>query len=144
MPPYADIYVLAPSRTVSAIMAFLDRFAPVREVTASEYEIPQYADSPHTIFRTAHEVVDYCCRHPAETQAIYWRRIGEGDPVFAMVFFTSDGQLVLGLSIAGDTEQSFLAELRAHAGSEIGYITAESPPPDTAAEFRRIAQSSFA
>ncbi len=138
MPPYADIYVLTQSRTEATISAFLDCFAPVREETADDYCIPQHADSPHTIFRTAPEVVAYCCCHASETQSIYWRRVGDGDPAYAMVFFTSDGFLILGLSTDESTADRYFAELRTHAGSDTGYVTVESPPPETAAEFRRF------
>ena len=142
MPPYADIYVLTQSRTEEAIAAFLDRFAPVRKETADEYCIPRHADAPHTIYRTAADVVAYCCGQVSESQCVYWRRVGDGDPAYAMVFFTSDGFLILGLSTDESMAEWYFAELRTHAGSDIGYITGESPPPETATEFRRLSHES--
>jgi hypothetical protein len=141
MPPYADIYVLTQSRTEATVLSFLDRFAPIRAETADEYCIPQYADSAHIVFRAAAEVVSYCCRYTSETQSIYWRRAGDGGPAYAMVFFTSDGFLILGLSTEESAVERYFAELLTHAGSDVGYVTVESPPPDNSAEFRKFASS---
>ena len=142
MPPYADadIYVLAKSRTEAAVVEFLDYFAPEREQSAVDYWIPQYEDPPQQIFQAASEVVNYCCRHSTEMQSIYWRRVGDGEPEHVMVFFTSDAQLIFGLSVNENVADQFFAELQRHARSDIGYITFESPPPETAAEFCLLAQ----
>ena len=140
MPPYADIYVLATSRTEAAVDEFLDYFAPQREQSAIDYSIPQHEDPPQRVFQTASEVVTYCCQHSTETQSIYWRRVGDGEPAHVMVFFTSDAQLIFGLSVSENVANQFLAELQRHAHSDIGYITFESPPPETAAEFFLHAQ----
>jgi len=144
MPPFADVYVLADSRTEAAVVGFLTHFAPEREQTADEYWIPQHADSPQQIIRDAYEVVSYCCCHSTEAQSIYWRRIGDDDPAHLMVFFTSDTQLIFGLSVSETAADQFLAELRKYAHSDIGYIAFESPPPETAVEFRQLAHRSSA
>ena len=144
MPPFADVYVLAKSRTEAAVVEFLGHFAPQREQSADEYWIPQHADPPQHIFQTATEVVAYCCNHPTETQPIYWRRVGDGEPAHLMVFFTSDAQLIFGLSVSENVADQYLAELRGHAHSDIGYIAFESPPPETAVEFRQFAHRSSA
>lgn len=140
MPRYADIYVLTPSRTKATIRAFLDRFAPDRAETAKEYWIPEHVDTPHTVLHSATEVISYCCGHQSETQSLCWRRIGDGGPKYAMVIFTKDAQVILGLSTEEFAAQGLLTILRDHAGSDIGYITVEGPPPQTAAEFRRMAR----
>jgi hypothetical protein len=59
-----------------------------------------------------------------------------------MVIFTKDAQVILGLSAEEYAAQALLAVLKSHAGSDVGYITVEGPPPQTAAEFRRIARES--
>jgi hypothetical protein len=138
MPPYADIYVLARSRDEATVTTFLDHFAPDREETQDEYTIPQNAGEPRMTLGSAAEVVSHCCLHPAETQSIYWRRVGDGDPAYGMVFFTSDGCLILGLSVAESNAQALLSELRKHTRSDYSYATVESPPPDSGAEFRKL------
>jgi hypothetical protein len=144
MPPYADIYMLTKTRNEDSVSAFLERFAPLREETAVDYGIPQHVDSPHTTFLTAVEVVAYCCEHTSEPYSVYWRRLGDGDPAYAMVFFTSDGFLILGLSTEEGTAKRCFAELLEHNGSDIGYVTIETPPPETATEFRRFAEEQSA
>ena len=144
MPPYADIYVLTKSRTETVVAAFLERFAPAREEMTDEYLIPQFAEAPRTVFTTSAEVIRYCCSHTSEPQSVYWRLLGDEDPAYAMVFFTSDAQLILGLSVNEEAADRFLAELRSHAGSDIGYITFENPPPGTATEFCKIAREASA
>jgi len=136
MPRYADIYVLTPLRTKATVRAFLDRFLPERAETADEYWIPQHFDVPHTVLHTAAEVISYCCGRPSETQSIYWRRVAGGseDPAYAIIIFTADGHLILGLSTEEYLAQRYFADLRRHSGSEIGYITVGSPPPQTAAD----------
>src|SRR5882672_8659042 len=99
MSSYTDIYVLASSRTEATVRAFLKRFLPDRAETASEYWIPQHVDTPHTVLQSSAEVIAYCCGHSSAPQSIYWRRIGDDGPAYAMVFFTADGHLILGLSI---------------------------------------------
>jgi hypothetical protein len=144
MPPYSDIYVLTQSRTEATISSFLDRFVPVREETADDYCIPQHVKFPHTVFRTAAEVVSYCCSHASVSQSVYWRQVSGDDPAYAMVFFTSEGLLILGLSTDESTAKSYFTELSTHIGSDVGYITVEAPPPDSAAEFYRFAQQKSA
>jgi len=143
-PPYADIYVLAPSRSKATVKAFLERFLPERAETANEYWIPQRVDNPHTVLHTSAEAIAYCCGNTSETFSIYWRRVGEVGPAYAMVCFTGDCQLILGLSADQHAAEGLLADLRRHTGSAIGYITVEGQQPQTAAEFRRIAREASA
>ncbi|MDY3557416.1 hypothetical protein R5W24_006607 [Gemmata sp. JC717] len=134
MPGYYDVYALAPARTAEAVERFLARFAPAREPAADEYEVPRYADVPATVFRTPGELVAHGVAHPAEPHGLYWRCLGGSDPAHAMAFFTADGGLILGLSVVSDAEW-WRAELLAAAGSTVGWVGFEEPPPDTAREF---------
>jgi hypothetical protein len=138
VPGYYDVYALAPHRTVEAVERFLARFAPAHEPAADEYEVPRYADAPAIVFRTPGELVAYCVGHPAEPHGVYWRCLGGGDPARAMVFFTTDGALILGLSVASDADR-WLAELLAATGSAVGWVGFEEPPPDSASEFAALA-----
>jgi hypothetical protein len=137
---FYDVYALSPARTVGAVERFLDRFAPRREPSASEYAVPQRADSPIVVFNTAAELIAHCVRHPTESHSLYWRRLGGGDPAHTMAFFTRDGGLILGLSVTEDAER-WLGELLAATGSAFGWVGFEEPPPDTADEFRALATS---
>jgi len=130
------VYVLARERSVAEANRFLAAFAPRGRAAADEYESPEYSDQPTVVFSTATEAIQYCGAHPDAGHRFYFD--GGDGPAHAMPFFTSDGGLILGLSILADAEQLF-AQLKAHAGSEIGYITVEDPPCEPASEFRRSA-----
>jgi hypothetical protein len=118
---------------------FLDTFAPQREQSAEDYVFPQYAQQPLVILKSAREAIHYCEAHSAEAQSIYFRNLGAG-PAHAMVFFTSDGGLILGLSVV-EREDEWFDRLKEYAGSDLGYIAFETPPPATTAEFRQLAAS---
>ena len=128
--------VLVGDRSPGLVTRFLDHFLPRREQSAAEYELPRFSDAPQTVFRHPAELMRYCAGHPHESHAIYWRNTEATNPAQGMVFFTSDGELILGLSSAPALAEQFLADLKAFAGSVTGYIAFESPPPGTAAEFR--------
>jgi hypothetical protein len=70
MPQYADCYVLVPSRDSAIVEQFLGRYLPgSRQESADEYEIPQYADTPHTIFGSAPELMAYLEGNNSERHA---------------------------------------------------------------------------
>jgi hypothetical protein len=141
MPGYCDIYALSAIRTADVVERFLNRFAPQREAMADEYEVPRYSDSPAIVFRRDTELVAYCVAHTSEPHSMYWRRLGAGDPAHVMVFFTPDEGLILGLSVVAESDH-WLAKLLAFAGSDVGCVLFEDPPPDTARDFRALAASS--
>jgi hypothetical protein len=143
VPGYYDVYVLAPARTAEAVERFLRWFAPKRTPWTSEFSVPQFADEPATVFRTADELIAYCVAHPTEPHGIYWRCPKERDPAYAMVFFTPDAGLIFGLSVLNDAER-WRAELMDETGSESAWVGFEDPPPDTVAEFAALAASQTA
>jgi hypothetical protein len=135
---YSDCYVLAPRRSAVLVAQFLGRFLPEREQARDEYEAPRFSDSPRAVFRDAAELAAYCEAHPDEGHAAYWRNTAGGGPAHAMAFFTTDGEMVLGLSTDVPQAEEALADLMAFAGSGVGYIDFERPPPETAAELRTL------
>lgn len=136
---YHDIYVLAPERSAKAAYRFLAAFAPYGVESAEDYCFPEFADEHDVVFPNAVEAIAYCDVHPSAAHRFYFSN-PTGNPAHAMLFFTSDDGLILGLSVVGGEEDA-LMQLKKHAGSDIGYITFESPPCETAAEFRRVAET---
>ena len=65
MIPY-DVYVLSFGRARSTVDIFLRQFAESMEESAGDYSVPQYADKPIFIVKTASELIDYLTRQPAE------------------------------------------------------------------------------
>ncbi len=56
-----------------------------------------------------------------------------------MLFFTSDGGLISGLTVATEDPElagTTLRQLAESVDARYGYATWEQPPPDTALEFR--------
>ncbi|CAN5337248.1 hypothetical protein BH11PLA2_BH11PLA2_42110 [soil metagenome] len=104
-----------------------------------EYEFPEYSDSPLVIVKSATEAIQYCEDHSSEAHRFYFRNLGTG-PAHAMLFFTSDCGLILGLSVV-EHEDEWYDRLVKFADTRIGYITFESPPAETASEFRELAAS---
>ena len=139
MPPYFDVYVLSPDRSAKDAERFLDAFVPQREPSTSEYEFPQYAEQPQLVIRSAREAIHHCEAYPDKAHSLYFRNLGAG-PAHAMLFFTSDGALIFGLSVVERADEWF-ARLKELTGSKIGYVTFEEPPVATASEFRALAMS---
>jgi hypothetical protein len=118
-----DCYVLVNGRSPEVVQRFLDRFVPVREEMASEYEIPQYSERPDHVFQTASELLQYLAKHPEQHHAIYWRAIEQGIAEHAMVFPTKDGAIIFGLSCATeDLAVQALSEMKTFLASDVGSI----------------------
>lgn len=106
---------------------------------ADEYEIPQYSDSPFIVYKTANEIIEFMEKNIEYRYGLYWRSKKESEPKYAMVFYTTDGEMILGLSVYSfdDMAEHFLKKLKEFSDSKFGYYIAESPPFETAEEFRK-------
>lgn len=51
------------------------------------------------IFASPWDLIDMLVREPKGPHAIYWHNLGLGDVSNAMLFFTTDEQMVAGLNI---------------------------------------------
>ena len=120
MSPYYDIYVLSNERTKSIVTSFLKTFAPIHEQSKLEYAFPEFSDSTNLILEQADEAIEYCLQHPNERQGIYLRNT-ECPPAQAMLFFTVDAALILGLSVSCK-EEYWLERLMDFADSRIGLL----------------------
>lgn len=129
-----DIYVMSDARSRGSVYKFLDRFVPRRREAADGYAVPNNVDRPTINFETVDELLEHLERHPSVPHAIYWLSESPGDPRCAMVFPTSDGRMIYGLSVER-TARRHLNELMAFLGSAAGYIDFEAPPPDDVASF---------
>jgi hypothetical protein len=137
-----DFYALAPQRSAEIVTRFLDRFLPDREQSAVDYEVPEHSDNP-SIITNPDAVIKYSVECKSAAQRIYWRRLGDGEPRHAHVFFLTDGGLILGFSVEEPTESScnfWLNELKEFVGSGFGYYVLETPPVESAAELKRLAE----
>lgn len=139
--PY-EVYVLASGRTRDAVERFTREWAtPSFEPAASDYELPRWADDPIAVYHCAEELIDVLLQRPEEPYGIYWQNTGDGPVRMAMLFFTTDRQMIAGLTVDGDqrTALEYLARLAKTVAGHFGYITGEEAPPDTAAELIELA-----
>jgi hypothetical protein len=60
---------------------------PNRRKVQDEYEIPQYADKPHVVFKTAAELIDYLTINKNEVHTVYWSSTDKSDIKGAMCFY---------------------------------------------------------
>lgn len=145
---FADCYVLTNQRTYAFLLSFLNHFLPQREAYASEYEVPQHADFPDRVFTSPEELIAYLEDHPSEVHAIYWENKEESTLRAGMCLFTSDGQVIVGLTSEThypDTslEKYCLKQLKDFCKSSIGLIEYDTPAAkDTAAFLKRIQKAS--
>ncbi|MDP6046388.1 MAG: hypothetical protein QGH94_02900 [Phycisphaerae bacterium] len=130
----SDVYVLA-ERSEHVLAEFRRKHLSGFREAAEEYEFPQYAAEPDFVTEDLRRVIDVLLQHSDEHYAIYWNNSVDGDVRSAMVFFTNDGRLIFGLSVLAPAAQRTLAELLAEAGSQVGGVLFETPPPASAEEF---------
>lgn len=135
-----EIYVLTGERSVAVAHRFLEAFAPARVPAAVDYPIPQFDDEPRKSFETAEEVVEWLVHEPQQDYSLYW---DVGGDVFshAMLFFTTDGQMIAGLAGRVTSPRDLLNAIAKIVDGQFGYLTLESPPPMTAREFVALCES---
>lgn len=136
-----DVYALAGERTARVIDRFLTEFLPHRKPAADEYEVPQYADRPESVFTDPADLIRLCEARPDLEHAVYWNNVDrEADIAAAHVFFLPDGGLILGLSTHDESPGLLLVALKRVAGTDAGYLTVEEPLAEDRNEFRRISR----
>lgn len=132
-----DIYVLTERRSADFVGAFLDRFLPDREEAADDYVVDG-GDGLSHVFGDINDAIAFCCAHPKVYHAFYWRNMTEGAVLSAMVFFTTDDALILGLSVADPRLRRILSDALKHfVGAAHCLTTWELPPPTSAAAFKQ-------
>jgi hypothetical protein len=139
-----DLYALAGERSREAVRRFRDQWLTGFEESAVDYEFPQYSDRPDTVYSSPWELIDRLLAEPAQAHSLYWRNPSPGHVQHAMLFFTTDGALIAGLTVAtSDLELAgmTLRRLAATVDARFGYATWEQPPLDRASEFKAEARN---
>lgn len=143
----ADIYVFQKSRSKKLGIDFLNHFLPLREESTDEYIIPQFSENPEHEFDNAEDVMTFLESNSEYSQGIYWRNKDEENlNKHGMIFYTSDGNMILGISRNADmsgnlnteNEDECLKEMKKYFKTENGYIHYENPPADSYDEFVAI------
>jgi hypothetical protein len=139
---FADCYVLTNKRTKTFITSFLDKYLPNRKEYTDVYEVPQFAENPSVIFKSADELIEYLEHHKNEVHAIYWYNKVEEIIRGTMCLFTSDGQVIVGIfceSLYPDDsiEENYFRDLKEFCGSTTGLIEYETPAAKDIDDFLR-------
>lgn len=137
---FADCYVLTNQRTYIFILSFLNHFLPEREAFASEYEVPQHADHPEHVFKASEDLITYLENNPKEVHAIYWGNKEISTVRAGMCLFTSDGQVIVGLTSESYYPETYLEDdclqqIKEFCNSSIGLIEYDTPAANDTAEF---------
>jgi len=140
-----DLYVLAPERSEKVAQRFLETWLTGSVESASDYEFPQYSNEPSARYRSAAALIAKLIEQPHEPHAIYWQNPTDERVANGMLFFTSDGGMIVGLTIRTDDQAEaadFLLRLAATVNGQFGYMAFEQPPPDTIREFMAAVERS--
>jgi hypothetical protein len=135
-----EIYALASTRTLSFAVSFLNEFLPDRVAFANEYPIPELSDAPTQVLSSDYDVLDFLEKHPTESYGLYWNACTPESPVRqAMLFYTVDANLILGLAVTANRQSQLWSKLLDFSGTNVGLVGWEQRPPDTVDEFRNLA-----
>ena len=145
---YADIYVGLRTRSKEKAIAFLDHFLPERGVSGVGCPFPVREDQSELIDTDVNDLMMRLEREKNVNYSLYWHSIDKQNPNRnGMLFYTNDGAIIFGISrdVLGNTstshEDECLDAMKEYLKTDIGYITYESPPPDSYTEFKKIVAS---
>ncbi len=139
MPPCIDCYTLIDRRDKVAALAFLDAFLPRRRSLYAEHQLPRDAEVAEVVLKSDEEAMEYLEAHSDEVYTIYTVAESEADLNYAMVGYTRDGKMTLGLSCEGrqpELAADYLRKLKSFARTSDGYCGVEMAPPETTEEYR--------
>jgi hypothetical protein len=138
-----EAYVLLRNRKYERCKAFLEHFVPARQELAEDYPVPEFAEEPVKLCRGEDEILRFLAG-TRDSYSIYWSNaVDDAKVKQAMVFFLSDGSMILGLAIHGESEQlarEMLRELVEFSMASLGYVAFDERPPDTSLAFMQRAQ----
>src|SRR5262249_27578188 len=141
----SDLYVLAGARSREVVERFRERWLAGFEESEVDYVFPQFADEPEAVYASPWDLINRLLAEPNQPRSFYWRNPRPGHVLHAMLFFTTDGGLIAGLTV--DTDDPVVAgttlrHLAESIDGRYGYAKWEQPPPDTASEFKTEARTS--
>lgn len=137
-----EIYVLCRSRSKAVASRFLNAFGTSRKQVAEEYPYPEFADEPETTYMNPSDLIERLENDHDSSYSVYWDCHSEDEPDQVMIFFTSEGRMIVGIGGPTGSIESELEKIATLVGGEYGYVTSGSCPPDSRDEFVKIATAS--
>jgi hypothetical protein len=142
MPPCIDCYTLVDRRDAQTALAFLNTFLPRRRSLYAEHHLPRDAEVAEVALPSDERAMRYLEAHPDQVHTIYTVAEGSAQLNYAMVGYTRDGKMTLGVSCEESQPEvaaEYLRKLQAFAGTSDGYCDVEKAPPETVEEYREEA-----
>ena len=136
-----EMYALCHGRSVKSVAAFLDRFLPYRSVFSDDFPIPELSENPELILNTESEILTFLEQHPNEPYGLYWNDLNVTSSNQAMAFYTSDGNIILGLAEETASPAERLKELASFVRADVAMLGSEQRPPTTTDEFIALCRS---
>ncbi|MFN6103137.1 MAG: hypothetical protein ACK5EA_01605 [Planctomycetaceae bacterium] len=137
-----EIYILCRSRSKAIADVFLDAFGKSRIQAAADYPYPEFADEPEIIYKTPSELIERLEKDCDSSYSVYWDCQSVNEPEQVMLFFTSDGRMIVGIGGPKSSIESELQRISMLVDGEYGYVTSGSCPPDSFDEFAEMAAAS--
>lgn len=137
-----EIYMLCKSRSKEFAVAFLENFAPNREPCSDEYPYPEYEEPAKHVYDDVEELLGELENSKGESYSLYWNGIDMPKVKNAMLFYTEDGQMVAGLAVEQNSVEKLFSELALFSDAKYGYVSFDSPPPETKDEFVQYCRNS--
>lgn len=133
-----EIYVLCRDRSKKQALDFLDEFLPKRRALAENFPFPEYVDDPEVVFQAPETLISLLEERRDESYALYWQNQADGPVHQAMIFFTEDGGMMVGVVVDESDSKFWLQRLGKAVSGTYGYVNFESPPPGNTEEFKAV------
>ena len=133
-----EVHALCGRRDRATVDRFLAAYGTGRHEGQADYPYPQLVDDPERIFGNLDECLEFLLSNSNSEYALYW----SGTRTNLSLHFLQDGSLVC--AIQRDPRCDIapqLCDLANCVDALFAVAEGEAPPPDDAAEFRRVARA---
>ncbi|WP_240220540.1 hypothetical protein [Rheinheimera hassiensis] len=137
-----EIYILCKERSKKLVLEFLDKLLPNRDTSAEDYPYPEYDDEPEHVYDDIYDLMVVLDDNKNESYSLYWGATDSAEVKNAMVFYTADGGLIAGIAVEDGDREAWLKRLSKLVGGKFGYVSFDSPPPETTQDFIAYCESS--
>ncbi|MBL8809962.1 MAG: hypothetical protein JNM43_07290 [Planctomycetaceae bacterium] len=135
-----EAYVLCSDRSAEVVAAFLNVIAPKRKSVHLDFPFPQFSDAPTRVFEGAEPLIVHLLEQADYEYSIYWDCFDNVLCGQVMLFFTADGGLIAGIANFSISPTDALSTVMQVARGEFGYVTCDSPPPESREEFIEVSR----
>jgi len=131
-----ELYALSNERTATLASRFLNTFGAELLPFAEDFPVPEFSVNPAHVFRRVEDLISFLELNRSEPYGLYWNvGASEGEIAQAMLFYTTDGGLILGLAVTPESAPLHLRRLMTFAGTDDAMYGDEQRPPETSGEF---------